>query len=68
MVKTWSKEAAPDKACKHCGAIYSVEIYRVPVKDDDFFTCRCGQVLDKWRSTSIPEYTLKMPGADKTDD
>ena len=62
MGKTWTWQRADDRQCKHCGAVYSVRIFNAPAKEDDSFPCGCGEVLDKWRSTSIPEYTLKTPG------
>lgn len=62
MGRTFTRESAPDKTCTHCGAIYSVKIFNAPYKDNDSHTCRCGTLLDQWRSTSIPEYTLKVPG------
>lgn len=63
MVKTWSSGDAPDVKCATCGSIYAVRIHRVPMKDSDSFDCQvCGELVQKWNDTRIPEFTLKTKG------
>jgi len=63
MSNTFKTVAGDDKTCAHCGSIYSTKIFNAPFKDNDACNCVvCGEVLDKWRSTSIPTYTLKERG------
>lgn len=45
--------------CPNCQAIYAVEWHRSPMRDSDDFSCDCGQLLDKWNSTTYPTFTLK---------
>lgn len=64
MGKTFTYQSAPHKTCGACGRVYSVRIFNAPAKESDSFNCYCGEVLDKWRSTSVPEYTLKGDASD----
>lgn len=63
MIQTWSTGAAPDVTCSKCGAIYSVKVTRLPVRDSDYFNCEtCGELMKKWNDTRVPMFTLKKPG------
>ena len=63
MSNTFKTTTGADKTCAKCGSIYSTTIFTAPFKDNDAVNCSvCGEVLDRWRSTSIPTYTLKQRG------
>jgi hypothetical protein len=60
MVQTWEFQKGPDEICDNCGAVYSVTITRLPVRDSDSFNCEiCGQLVKKWNSTTSYNYELK---------
>lgn len=49
MIQTWSSEKVDDIKCEKCDSIYSVKIYRLPLKDSDSFNCIvCGHLMRKW--------------------
>jgi hypothetical protein len=60
MVATWQSEQREDVSCKQCGAVYSCKVVRLPVKDIDKFNCTaCGELIDSWNTTTVPQYTAK---------
>lgn len=63
MIQTWSSGEGADATCEKCGSVYSVEIYRLPTRDSDFFKCGvCGHLMRKWNDTRVPSFTLKKTG------
>jgi predicted nucleic acid-binding Zn ribbon protein len=60
MVQTWKSKKGPDETCPKCGAIYSVTITRLPVRDSDYFDCeKCGHRMKEWNGTTSYNYELK---------
>jgi hypothetical protein len=63
MIQTWLSSEAEDFTCKSCGSVYAVSIHRLPAKDADSENCEvCGSVLQKWNSTRVPSFKLKIRG------
>lgn len=59
-VNTWNTVNAGEEKCKKCGAIYTVTVTRLPVRDSDSFICeKCGELINKWNSTHSYYYELK---------
>lgn len=54
---TWDVTDMKDETCPKCGLVYSVKYESLPLKDDDKFTCSCGEVLRSWRETGMYMYT-----------
>lgn len=63
MGKTWSSEKGTDAVCEICKSVYSVEIYRLPTRDSDSFSCEiCGHLMRRWNDTRVPSFTLLKTG------
>ena len=63
MVQTWQSEERGEVTCPKCGAVYEKKVHRIPMKDVDSFNCvTCGELIDRWNSTHVPNYTLKQRG------
>ena len=56
-MSTWGETELQNKTCPNCGKEYSVKYQSLPLKDDDKFTCSCGEVLRSWRETGMYMYT-----------
>ena len=60
MVQTWSSSKGEDFYCPHCGAVYGVDLRRIPQKDKDSAICEsCGNVMKEWHDTLVPSFKLK---------
>ena len=45
--------------CPHCGALYAVTYSRLSDSDSNVARCVvCGQIMDKWDSTRVPNFKL----------
>ena len=45
--------------CPHCGALYAVTYSRLSDSDSNVARCVvCGQIMDKWDSTMVPNFNL----------
>jgi hypothetical protein len=63
MGKTWSITDGDGVECLNCGAIYSVKITKLPVKEKNLFNCRdCGYLIHNTNSTSSSDFTLITAG------
>jgi uncharacterized paraquat-inducible protein A len=50
--------------CPHCEASYEVTYARVHVRDKDNAICKvCKKEMDRWHSTTYPNYTLLKKSA-----
>lgn len=59
MSSGFSITDGPDLTCRKCGSLYSSKVRKLPVRDKDDVSCQvCGEILDSWNSTHVPEYTL----------
>lgn len=69
MPKVWGTEKAENATCTQCGAVYSVELKRVPMRESDYFNCQvCNHEMNRWNGTTFPSYTLiSQPEASEND-
>ncbi len=42
--------------CPQCERNYEVKYRKLPARDQDKFTCKCGHILKKWNDTHVPDY------------
>jgi hypothetical protein len=50
------------RECEVCGALYEIEVRKVPYRDKDSFDCECGNELERWSGSEVPRYYLTRPG------
>ena len=59
MTRVWRTVDGDDFTCDNCGAVYSVKLTRVPMRDRDKKACEvCGVVMAEWNDTEFPSFTL----------
>lgn len=59
MAQAWRDDKG-EFQCAECGALYVVAIVRLPTAARDEAICDvCQKVMNEWRGTAAPAYTLK---------
>lgn len=55
---TWDINDLGIETCKTCGKDYHVRYQSLPLRDQDSFTCECGEVMRSWKDTGMYMYEL----------
>ncbi len=64
MVKTWNTGVGEDFVCPHCGALYTVSIMRLPVRERVTDECVvCKRVMFDKNTTEQKSFSLKSKPA-----
>lgn len=53
---TWDESLLPNDTCPECGTEYRVKFQKLPLRDEDHFTCDCGHVMKRWKETGMYTY------------
>ena len=48
--------------CEKCGAVYERREVKVIFRDKDDYRCGCGEILESWNGSRIPEFRRIKPG------
>lgn len=57
---TWNESNLNKETCSNCGKVYSVTFKKLPLKDEDSFTCACGTTLKSWKETGMYIFFLEQ--------
>lgn len=60
--ESYRKAMADEQTCPRCGAVYRVRSVKVPFRDNDSYTCACGETLGSWNGSRIQQFELLKPG------
>ena len=44
------------ESCEKCGKRYRVQYQNLPIRDRDYFSCKCGHTLRSWNETGMYMY------------
>ena len=60
MMATWDEREIGTEKCPECGIVYKVTIMNYPLRDEDYFKCKCGYVMKLWNGTITYKYELQI--------
>ena len=55
----WLEKEIGMEECPECGAVYSVTILNMLLRDEDDFKCGCGYVMKSWNGTISYKYEFQ---------
>jgi predicted Zn finger-like uncharacterized protein len=56
-MSTWEEKDLENIVCPKCHTEYKVTFTSLPLREEDLFKCSCGNILKKWKTTGMYDFT-----------